>query len=50
MEEFQEKYGGGIASQDVRSDARKVQQSPELSTFSLLSFLLQLAPSKKVES
>lgn len=25
MEEFQEKYGGGIASQDVRSDARKVE-------------------------
>ncbi|XP_048744986.2 inositol 1,4,5-trisphosphate receptor type 2-like isoform X4 [Ostrea edulis] len=26
MEEFQEKYGGGIASQDVRSDARKVYE------------------------
>lgn len=25
MEEFQEKYGGGLASQDVRSDARKVE-------------------------
>nr|XP_022345635.1 inositol 1,4,5-trisphosphate receptor type 3-like isoform X6 [Crassostrea virginica] len=26
MEEFQEKYGGGIASQDVRSDARKLYE------------------------
>ncbi|XP_062567417.1 inositol 1,4,5-trisphosphate receptor type 3-like isoform X1 [Saccostrea cucullata] len=26
MEEFQEKYGGGIASQDVRSDARKAYE------------------------
>lgn len=26
MEEFQEKYGGGIASQDVRSDARKTYE------------------------
>nr|XP_034327562.1 inositol 1,4,5-trisphosphate receptor type 2 isoform X16 [Crassostrea gigas] len=26
MEEFQEKYGGGLASQDVRSDARKTYE------------------------